>query len=156
MTRKINPLEDGVTHVNIYSQGRTTLGKMLSNWQYYSLNTKDDGRFSSIEGYWFWLGTNDCPQRELLRKLDGYQAKELGEKLRNEYGKRHEPDFQHKILNAIEMKINDNIHLFRNDIAKLPFEHYYVYDNTVVDVKNKYKWLIDGIDRLRCAALLKV
>jgi len=28
----INPEEDGITHINIYSKGKTDLGRMLSNF----------------------------------------------------------------------------------------------------------------------------
>ena len=51
----INPKQDGISHVNIYSQGKTELGRMLSNFYHYQVITKD-GNFTSVEGYWYWLG----------------------------------------------------------------------------------------------------
>jgi len=56
MTIKVE--EDGVTHINIYSKGRTTLGQMLSNFED-SPFTCEDGNFRSIEDYWYWLSVDN-------------------------------------------------------------------------------------------------
>ena len=46
------PAEDGITHVNVYSRGLTTLGRWLSNFAHCPIET-EDGPFASIEGYWY-------------------------------------------------------------------------------------------------------
>lgn len=52
---KLNPNKDGIDHINVYSGSRTELGKMLSNFYHFEIETKD-GKFQSVEAYWFWLG----------------------------------------------------------------------------------------------------
>jgi hypothetical protein len=43
--------DDGITHINIYSKGKTELGRWLSNFTYHPIET-EDGKFDSVEGYW--------------------------------------------------------------------------------------------------------
>jgi hypothetical protein len=72
------PSEDGIGHINVYSKAKTKLGRELSNFSFSPFTHPEDGKFNSIEGYWYWLG---CKQ-EKLRKVWGYAAKRLG----REYG----------------------------------------------------------------------
>lgn len=144
----INPNEDGITHVNIYSQGKTELGRMLSNFYHFTVNTKD-GVFQSVEGYWYWLGIQECEEKEILRKLYAYNAKKIGNELKIKLQNRIDNDFENKILNAIWNKVKRHPAMFRAKVAYLPFEHYYNFSGKVVDVKSKYLWMIDGIDKMR-------
>ena len=144
----IDPNLDGISHVNIYSQGKTQIGRMLSNFYHYKILTSD-GYFNSVEGYWYWLGINDCKEKEILRDLFGYQAKKKGNELKQHFGNRTEEDFENKILKAIWYKVKRHSNMFKNEIAILPFEHYYNFGGKIVDVKNKYIWMIDGIDKMR-------
>jgi len=144
----IDPTKDGITHINIYSQGKTELGRMLSNFYRYSIETKD-GQFNSVEGYWYWLGIEDCKEKEILRKLYGYTAKKTGNNLKAHFNSRFDDEFEKKILNAIWYKVRRNTHLFVPEISKLPLEHYYNFSGKIVNVKNKYLWMIDGIDKMR-------
>ena len=66
---------DGEDHINIYSKGKTEIGRWLSNFSHTEIIT-EDGKFSSIEGYWYWLTTKD----ERLRTLIGWAAKDLGKR----------------------------------------------------------------------------
>jgi hypothetical protein len=144
----IDPTKDGITHINIYSQGKTELGRMLSNFYRYSIETKD-GQFNSVEGYWYWLGIEDCKEKEILRKLYGYTAKKTGNNLKAHFNSRFDDEFERKILNAIWYKARKNTHLFVPETSKLPLEHYYNFSGKIVNVKNKYLWMIDGIDKMR-------
>ena len=67
---------DGVDHINVYSQGKTQLGRNLSNFSRFPICT-DDGNFYSIEGYWYWLLTKD----DSLRKMWGFKAKAHGREM---------------------------------------------------------------------------
>ena len=145
----INPNEDGVTHVNIYSKGKTELGRMLTNFAKFPIHTKEDGDFMSVEGYWYWLSIEDCKEKEILRKVYGFWAKKTGKELLEKYNKRFDENFERKILSAIWYKFKRNADLLDEDIANLPFEHYYNYGGKVVDVKDKYQWMFDGIDKMR-------
>ncbi len=72
--------EDGITHINIYSKGKTELGRLMSNFALSPFSVPQHGEFKSIEGYWYWLSTGD----ESLRDLYGYEAKKAGRKLRGD------------------------------------------------------------------------
>jgi hypothetical protein len=48
------PEEDGVTHINIYSKGKTELGRWLTNFSYSPFNHPEYGKFLSMEGFWYW------------------------------------------------------------------------------------------------------
>lgn len=144
----IDPKLDGIQFVNIYSKGKTELGRMLSNFYHYEINTPD-GKFQSVEGYWHWLGIIDCPEKEILRTLYGYQAKKQGTELKKQLAGRFDENFEIKILTAIWHKVSQLKNLFTEPTMLLPFEHYYEFNGYVKDVKNKYKWMIDGINNMR-------
>ena len=144
----IDPQLDGITHVNIYSQGKTELGRMLSNFYHFKFNTTE-GTFNSVEGYWHWLGIQDCEEKEILKTLHGYKAKEIGTKLKKRLKSKFDNNFERKILLAIFGKSKYYKNLFLSDIGKLPFEHYYNFGGKIVDAKEKYKWMIDGINKIR-------
>ena len=146
---KIDQNQDGISHINIYSQGRTDLGRMLSNFAMFQIQTKD-GVFQSVEGYWHWLGIEDCMEKKKLRILYGYDAKKYGTDLKLHKQPRFDNDFESKILHAIWYKVRRNQHLFLPQYQTLPFEHYYVFGGkTIKDVKKKYLWMINGIDKMR-------
>lgn len=151
----IDPNEDGITHINIYSKGKTPLGKMLSNFYHCNIQTRD-GNFNSVEGYWYWLGIENCREKEVLRDLSGYQAKKVGNELKKKYDGRKDDEFEDKILRAIWEKVKIKYKMFNADIATLPFEHYYNFGGKVVDVKDKYLWMFDGIDKMRNYVLKKI
>lgn len=138
------PKEDGITHINIYSQGKTQLGRFLSNFEYSPIET-EDGNFDSIEGYWYWLSCKD----DKLRKLSGYKAKEYGRYV----GAKdwlEDDEFKRKIKLAISIKINNNKKfLLELQQCKLPFDHYYVYGTKVVNMYNKNKWVVDYIESFK-------
>ena len=58
------------------------------------------------------------------------------------------PNFQEKILNAIEQKLAQNTELFLPQYRGLPIEHYYVYGSKLYDMTLKFPWLTDGLQRL--------
>ncbi|ALS22150.1 hypothetical protein [Paenibacillus naphthalenovorans] len=121
---------------------------MLSNFYRFDIATKD-GNFSSVEGYWYWLGIEDCKEKEVLRNLSGYSAKKTGTELKKKYKERHDEEFQNKILKAIWYKVKRNVGMFDSKIAVLPLEHYYNFGGKVVDVKGKYIWMFEGIEKMR-------
>lgn len=99
---KLDPLNDGVDHINVYSKGKTALGRFLTNFAYSPIIT-EDGPFQSIEGYWYWLGCKD----DDLRMVHGWEAKQLGRAL----GASDWQDtgtFKTKIMKAIEAKLDAN------------------------------------------------
>jgi hypothetical protein len=134
--------EDGVDHINIYSKGKTALGKFLSNFTY-SPFEGIHGRFNSIEGYWYFLRTGD----ERFRDLFGYNAKKLGEELPS-IPVYEEDEFRSLIKQAIDQKLKNNstwLPHFAESI--LPFCHYYEYGGKRVDAK--YEWIVEHFENRR-------
>lgn len=136
---------DGLTHVNVYSQGKTELGRFLSNFAQSPIVT-EDGSFASIEGYWYWLSCKD----DRLRLLHGYSAKALG---REVGGKdwMDDAEFKRKICSAIQFKMETpeakDILKRNSHLLHLPLEHYYVYGNKVIRPKEG-KWIIDKLESI--------
>jgi hypothetical protein len=140
---KFKPEEDGITHINIYSKGKTELGIFLSNFAFSEITTMD-GNFASIEGYWYWLSCRD----DNLRDMYGWKAKDYG----REFGGRDWMDdslFKLKIMAAITTKIAGNTK-FIEQLKKsdLPFVHYYVYRNKIIEPKEG-KWIWEHIENIR-------
>ena len=143
----IDPSLDGITHINIYSKASTKLGRALSNFAPLGFELPDDGRFESVEGYWYWLGTG-C-KYDKLRTLSGYEAKK--------YGRRFErvvvDGFEEKIKRALKCKLDSHPGLKKAFTdSTLPFKHYYYYGEPsnakVVNVENS-DWIVDYIHELR-------
>src|ERR1035437_2869192 len=127
--------EDGITHINIYSKGKTEIGRWLSNFAESPITLKDDGEFASIEGYWYWLSSKD----ERLRKLSGFPAKQLGKELDNQ--KEIDSDFNNKIKNAIDVKMKTYLNMSKILCSsELPICHYYDYYGKKVDAG--FEWIV--------------
>lgn len=134
--------DDGITHINIYSKGKTELGRFLSNFTRCPIET-EDGPFVSIEGYWYWLS---C-KAEKLRTLSGYAAKAYGRLAgANDWGTSDE--FKRKITDAIYAKLRtpEGVRILseNRDLLHLPFDHYYVYGNKI-NRPREGRWIIERI-----------
>lgn len=133
------PSTDGVNHTNIYSRGRTELGRWLSHFQHHPMET-EDGLFDSMEGYWYWLDS----YHDDLRTVSGYQAKELGEKYRPQYvvGDIRPPDKFDKIIRATQVKLDTMPdHIKSQFYANThPFIHAYIHNSAY-----SIQYSMDGI-----------
>ena len=150
-----NPDEDGVTHINIYSRGHTELGKLLSNFAHTPFHHPVHGYFASIEAFWYWLSTGG--NRNELRALHGYQAKEAGKVVREEIKKLgglvEVPDFKAQIKKAILCKVEQNESLKEAlKISVLPLTHYYVWGekpNIKVSQPGDFAWIYEYVSDIR-------
>lgn len=158
----LHPKDDGITHINIYTKGRTGLGRFLTNMNDIPVTT-DHGVFKSMEGYWHYLKIkliheNFDPKN--YQNLTCYEAKKLNKRIMNTdenlSGLVSEVitsnDFRSKILVALTGKINSSSKMkelfIKND---LPFEHYYYYgsiDNPKVHNLPQYNWITDYLNKL--------
>jgi hypothetical protein len=140
---KISINNDGIDHINVYSKGRTYLGRLLSNFSYSPIKT-EDGDFISIEGYWYWLLCKN-PNKDQLRLKFGKDAKELGRQLGSSDWESEEESkiFREKIIKALRLKVKGNLDI-QSLLKKnsLPFVHYYVYKNKVKNVPG-CNWFLD-------------
>lgn len=148
---------DGIDHINVYSKGKTSLGRFLSNFAETNLDI-EDGSFASIEGYWYWLVCSGCPiveskDLESLRMVFGSDAKILGKKLRERYALNEtqldsDLNFRRKIKTAIKLKIEESQYKGEFTASTLPLKHYYVFYGSVKEPKSHH-WVIDYLDELR-------
>lgn len=152
--RHIDPAKDGIDHINMYSKSNTQFGRMLSNFYACPIETQYEGKFLSVEGYWYWLSlpSSFC-ERERLRRLHGFLAKSTGRQLRDAcqvkgIDLRFDPKFENKILTAIQCKLNIEKRLFLPEYKDLPIYHYYVFNGKVKDVTDDFPWLINGVSKL--------
>lgn len=139
-----NHEEDGITHINVYSKGKTSLGRFLTNFHDTGNIRTPDGYFRSIEGYWYWLSCGD----NKLRNLSGFAAKTYGREARaKDWPEEWDNEFKVKISKAIEYKLfasTDYLGEILNS-PDVPFVHYYVYGkDKIVPVKG-CKWVLDKI-----------
>lgn len=150
-----DPKDDGVTHINVYSKGKTDLGRALSNFAHLPFHHPIHGYFASIEAFWYWLSTGG--QRNELRALYGYQAKEAGRVVREELKKNgglvDVKDFKAQIKKAILCKIEQNEAL-RIDLkaSTLPLTHYYIWGdqpNIKVSQPHDFAWIYKYISDIR-------
>lgn len=141
----LNPDHDGIDHINIYSKAKTELGRFLTNFSRSPITT-EDGYFESIEGYWYWLGT-DHKDRDKLRKLSGFKAKQIGRELKA-LDWQDSDDFKRKICEAITYKIKNSKYYDEFKQSTLPFCHYYNYHGKIVEPEDG-KWVIEHMEKLR-------
>lgn len=141
------PLNDGVDHINIYSGGRTTLGRALTNFAKIGFDHPLYGRFASVEAFWYWLGTGK--RHDHLRELYGWKAKHEGRKLE----KIEVDDHLYQVREAIRLKIAQYPALQQAlKESTLPFAHYYFYGdvtNPKVVPADKIPWLTDLYTQIR-------
>lgn len=155
MNVPLDPLGDGIDHINIYSKGHTALGCDLSNFAPLAV-VVPEGRFASIEAYWYWLGVQE-PHGEPLRHLSGKRAKQVGRELRDAHPAPPRADFEEKIKFAMAAKLVQHEDLaFWLRESSLPLTHYYYYGTpgTAKVVDAGYAWITDHWTALREALKL--
>ena len=147
VTLSPDPLQDGKTHINIWSRGRTELGQYLSNFAHVGFNHPVHGYFASMEGYWYWCSSGR--RHDELRRLYGVSAKTVGSKL--EIAMIPESEFQEMIREGLRCKIMQNPDLAQAlKESTLPLEHYFVYGhNVIVNQAIKHGWQLEYLSRLR-------
>jgi hypothetical protein len=138
---------DGQNHINIYSKGKTLLGKWLTNFAYSPITIPEHGKFASIEAYWYWLSCED----DNLRHLNGFTAKQEGKRILSSRcdGLLYQRDnFNELICKAIDIKLKSNMDmLYELHDSTLPLVHYYEYGGKRVDAG--YEWIVDHIESRR-------
>lgn len=155
----IDPNKDGISFINVYSKGRTNLGKQLTNMFPYSF-MYDGIQFNSVEQAWHYykfvnIDTNVA--NHILTLTNPFECLKYARANKTEavveYVKTS--SFQSKMKDVINTRISsDNTlkTLLRN--SWLPFEHFYTYGKegskqVVHDQRNKYEWLLDIFDDIR-------
>lgn len=139
-----DPTNDGIDHINVYSKGKTGLGRGLSNWAEWRVTIEPHGSFLTLEGYWFWLQWRD----DYLRDCSGYQAKGYNELRERALGKQHIEGFEDWIRRAMRLKIRQCQPLLEGLAGStLPLAHYYVYGGKAVPAG--HDWIVEEWEQIR-------
>lgn len=148
-----SPINDGVDHINIYTKGKTLLGRLLTNLHDCQFTVPDYGTFQSLEGFWYYYLTG-CQHEEFKNKR-GFDAKKYGKTKRDDRIDKDGLTEEQKsvILEAIRCKLRQNKQiLIALAKSELPFAHYYFYgepENAKIIELPQYGWMIEEFDRLR-------
>lgn len=141
--KEIDSKLDGEEHINIYTKGKTRLGRLLTNLSELPVTHPVYGTFRCAEGLWYYLKTG-C-KHENLRALSGFEAKKYGRTLEVVWNKHMQEDF----WIAAKSKVMNDQELFGLFVSSdLPFEHYYLYGTKVVR-ENSTGWLVEKYEELR-------
>ena len=141
-----NPDEDGITHINIYTRGKTPLGRFLTNLTFAPFKHPVHGEFSCVEGFWFWLSTGK--QHEALRQMGGFEAKTWAKK--QDKVPMDPEEFEREVKSAISAKLRAYPAMLNQLIdSTLPLTHYYNYHGKVVEAG--YEWLVEHHEYIRRA-----
>lgn len=136
--------KDGVLYINIYSKGKTALGRDLSHFAHSPFEHPTFGKFNCMEGFWHYVG--GIPRDERLRKAPGWIAKKIGKTLEKKFN----PNFQQWIKEGNRAKIESDPALKKAFTeSELPFVHYYIDDNGFVTLPSAHDWLIPQFEELR-------
>lgn len=138
---------DGLEHINVYSDGRTELGRLLSNFPRTPFYSERFGEFASLEGAWRWLSTGQ--QYDVLRSKFGVEARNFR---RNE--KVYYEGFQQDIIHVTHCKLRDNPRIYQMLMeSHLPLAHYYYYGGTIVDASKSNMFQLLEYDAIRIKGL---
>lgn len=165
--QRIYPDADGESHINIYSTGRTEIGRWMSNFQSTPTLTPH-GVFSTLEGYYHYLkvvrslpnldSTTEFGHEVLktcakLKVADGHRAKNLGGFLRTICSANGQPlikapdsEMRQLFKEALRNKLLDEPSKLNAILdyteSGYALVHYYVYNDEVV-YKKHFDWLPD-------------
>lgn len=142
------PVDDGHTHINVYSKGATRLGRALSNFARLPFEHPLHGWFRSVEAYWYYASTGF--NFDELRELSGFQAKQVGRTLPKQ--KIDEEAFRSLIRVALNARFQAHPWL-RDELRRtdLPLTHYYFWgDRTNPKVMTPGSfWVIEHLEYCR-------
>lgn len=136
-----DPLMDGVTHINVWSRGRTKLGRQLTNMASIDTYVKGLGSFTSIEGLWWYAATGMTNPK--FKVMNPFDARREGKKL----PRVDNPRFEEIIKEGLTYKVKNHPELLAGlDQLTLPLCHYYVYGeppDCKVHLANNSLWQLD-------------
>lgn len=139
----VTPSQDGITHINIYSEGKTELGRRLTNFSKNDFVHPVYGWFQSMEAFWYWCATGH--KFEHLRSKWGLDAKRAGQCK----PKQHNENFQTQIIEGMHCKLAHWPDIYNLLLAStLPLTHYYVLHYSVVGTKS-FDFLLDELELIR-------
>lgn len=157
-TNDVNHKMDGYSHINIYSNAKTHLGRMLSNFAETPL-TIGKNTFASVESWWYWIKAKninelslipvfDAKQIEKIKKLPGNAAKIFFRKHFNDKHSEYNPTPK-QVKEIFKLKLEQHPHIKKALYeSTLPFAHYYFMFDKKINA-DKYLWVADLWRELR-------
>lgn len=139
---------DGITHINAYSKGKTKLGRQLSNFYVRPFKYKSH-TVQCIEGLWYYLATGE--KHPHLLNMDGITAKNVGRGYTKTVDTEDpKGDFLKTIAKAIHVKIVRNPDI-RDALREstLPIVHYYVNDKSDSALAGESSWFTSVLEHER-------
>lgn len=138
---------DGIDHYNIWFRGKTVLGRMLSHFYNTPFEHPHYGPFASMEGFWHYIKTKPSKNKDEIRTLKEFEAKEFGKKLEGTFC----PNFRDKINVGNYYRIEQNPELKKLLIeSELPLDHYFLFGPGNVLIRPKgFEWILDGFEENR-------
>lgn len=134
---------DGSTHLNVYSAGKTLVGRFATNFATARFTHPEFGDFVCVEGFWHWYATG--MQHEIYRYHRGSACKVIAKW----HTKVPVTDFEARVREAINAKYKAHPEQLAALMATdLPLVHYYEYGGKVVVPKHNH-WVISHLMDIR-------
>lgn len=141
----MNWVGDGVDHVNIWERAETDLGRALSMDSAIGLEHHIFGRFSTMEGFWHYIRSEERDDR--LRSMSGANLKAF----KNKLSPVRITNFKAVIMDSMYQRIcqcGPLLQEFKNSV--LPFDLYWVANATGLRCRPAYfGWFIAGLEEIR-------
>lgn len=146
-------LEEGVDHINISSQSKTHLGKLLDPSYFKVIRYPCIGKFNSVLNLWYWLKSEEMDDR--LRNYTGAKLKSIAPRPPSY---KHITNFKAIITYATYLKIKDYPSAMK-DLREfgegMQFASYYTPRGSMVRMCSSYAALIIEVAEFIQAELLK-
>jgi hypothetical protein len=139
---------DSIDHINVYTRGRTRLGRAMSNLSDCNIDHPRHGLFRTLEGLWYYLktGSND----DWYRLMSGYDCRKRGKTGTTVWNTNFHRDFKIGMV----LKILSNPLLMEElKESTLPFTHYYFFGKTPDKLKlmvpKGHEWQMEFWESMR-------
>lgn len=137
--------DDGYDHINIWENGITELGKVLSHTSDIPFTHSVYGKFRSVEGFWHYIRSVSRDDR--CRMYYGNRARMFGKSLESQ----QVDNFREIIMDANWQKIRSYPLLMKEiELSDQPFDSYYYMGETRARAASAF-WMIEGFEEIRTA-----
>jgi hypothetical protein len=140
-----DPEQDGETHINVSTNGKTELGRKLAHFAVTPFIHPIYGPFKSMEGFWHFI---KCEEKDdNFRTLTASRAKAYAKTKKMVWRE----NFVDVINEANYHKVEQNEDIKRLIIeSELPFAYYYMFGPEQLQIfPQQAPWLCAGFDMIR-------
>jgi hypothetical protein len=141
-----NPANDGTDHINVYTKGKTHLGRALCNPSDCNIEHPYFGHFRTLEGLWFYMKTGFVDDE--FRLIKGLAAREKGKGMPSRHYGPFSKMFKLGMLEKLQRNPELQKELMENE---LPLAHYYVKGDGTPIPLSRHQWQLDFWTLMRSA-----